>query len=59
MALGIRDRIRKPFIEDNDTIVELSSLISRKNSYAAEDGEHDDLVMCCVLFSWLVRLDYF
>ena len=49
----------KLIIEDYDTIVELSSFISRKNSYAAEDGEHDDLVMCCVLFSWLVRQDYF
>ena len=49
----------KLIIEDYDTIVELSSFISRKNSYAAEDGTHDDLVMCCVLFAWLVRQEYF
>ena len=49
----------KLIVEDYDTIVELSSFISRKNSYAAEDGTHDDLVMCCVLFAWLVRQEYF
>ena len=49
----------KLVIEDYDTIVELSSFISRKNSYAAEEGSHDDLVMCCVLFAWLVRQEYF
>jgi hypothetical protein len=46
-------------IEDFDTIVELSSFISRGNSYQAEEGQHDDLVMSLVLFSWLVRQDYF
>ena len=49
----------KLIVEDYDTIVELSSFISRKNSYEAEDGTHDDLVMCCVLFAWLVRQEYF
>jgi hypothetical protein len=49
----------KMIIEDFDTIVELSSFISRGNSYQAEEGQHDDLVMSLVLFSWLVRQDYF
>ena len=25
----------------------------------AEEGSHDDLVMCAVLFGWLTRQDYF
>ena len=25
----------------------------------AEEGAHDDLVMTCVLFSWLIRQEYF
>ena len=49
----------KMIIEDFDTIVELSSFISKGNSYQAEEGQHDDLVMSLVLFSWLVRQDYF
>ena len=49
----------KILIEDFDLITELSSFISRKNSYEAEEGSHDDLVMCCVLFAWLVRQEYF
>ena len=48
----------KFIIQDYDTIVELSSFISR-NGYEAEEGTHDDLVMCCVLFSWLAKQTYF
>jgi hypothetical protein len=49
----------KLIIEDFDLIAELSSFISRKNSFAAEEGSHDDLVMCSVLFGWLTRQTYF
>ena len=49
----------KLIIEDFDLIAELSSFISRKNTYMAEEGSHDDLVMCAVLFGWLTRQDYF
>ena len=49
----------KLIVEDFDLIAELSSFISRKNSYAAEEGSHDDLVMCAVLFGWLTRQEYF
>ena len=63
-ALGcstLKDLIEndKLIVNDFDIIVELSSFISRGVSYAAEEGQHDDLVMCLVLFSWLVRQDYF
>jgi len=46
-------------IDDYDTIVETSHFISKGRSYAAEEGKHDDLIMCCVLFSWVVTQQYF
>ncbi len=49
----------KLIVEDYDYIFELSNFISKKESYEAEEGMHDDLVMCSVLFSWLIRQEYF
>ena len=49
----------KLVIEDFDILEELASFVSRRQSYMAEEGAHDDLVMCCVLFSWIVRQEYF
>lgn len=46
-------------IEDFDTISELTTFIGKSTSFEADDGAHDDLVMCCVLFSWLVQQRYF
>jgi hypothetical protein len=40
-------------IHDWNTINELSKFSRKANSYQAESGSHDDLVMCLVLFSWL------
>ena len=49
----------KIIIEDYNLIQELSTFVSRGNSYEAEEGKHDDLVMCCVMFGWLINQDYF
>ena len=49
----------KLLISDYDIIYELFRFVESKGSYEAEDGEHDDLVMCLVLFAWLVNQDYF
>ena len=49
----------KFIIQDYETIVELSTFISKGGSYESEEGSHDDLVMCCVLFSWLAKQTYF
>lgn len=49
----------KLIIEDFDIITELASFIGKRQSYEAEEGSHDDLVMTCVLFAWLVRQTYF
>jgi hypothetical protein len=44
---------------DSDIISELSTFVERKNSYEADEGYHDDMVMCLVLFSWLSNEPYF
>jgi hypothetical protein len=50
---------KKLLINDADTISEISTFIERKNSYSADEGYHDDLVMPLVLFSWLTTNSYF
>jgi hypothetical protein len=46
-------------IPDFDTISELTTFALRNNTYQAEEGSHDDLAMCLVIFSWLVNQRYF
>jgi hypothetical protein len=46
-------------INDFNTINELSTFSRKLNSYEAESGCHDDLVMCLVLFAWLSDQSYF
>ena len=46
-------------IEDFDTISELTTFIRKSTSWEADEGAHDDLVMGCVIFSWLVQQRYF
>ena len=49
----------KIVIEDENIIQELTSFISKRNTYEADDGHNDDLVMTLVLFSWASRQGYF
>ena len=49
----------KIFIQDFDTIVELTTFVSKGQSYEADEGATDDLVMCMVLFGWLSDQTYF
>jgi hypothetical protein len=49
----------KLLIEDYEIITELMSFVSKAQSYSAEDGHNDDLVMSLVLFAWLSRQPYF
>ena len=39
-------------INDSDILWELGRFVGKNNTYKAEEGAHDDLVMCLVLFSW-------
>ena len=50
---------KKLIINDADTIAEISTFIEKRNSYSADEGYHDDLVMPLVLFSWLTTNSYF
>lgn len=50
---------QKLLIQDFDVIAELSTFISNGSSFEAEEGSHDDLVMCLVLFSWLTNQQFF
>lgn len=49
----------KLLLEDFEILNELMSFVSKAQTYAAEDGHTDDLVMSLVLFSWLSRQPYF
>jgi hypothetical protein len=49
----------KLIINDFDTIAELNSFIRTRDSYAADDGNNDDLVMGLVIFGWLSAQSYF
>jgi hypothetical protein len=46
-------------VQDFHTIQELSRFSRRGNSYEAESGAHDDLVIGLVLFGWLSDQTYF
>ena len=50
---------QKLIIQDFDTITELSTFIAKGTSFEAEEGSHDDLVMCLVLFSWMTNQSFF
>ena len=37
----------------------MTTFIQKSNSFEAEEGCHDDLAMCLVIYAWLVQTDYF
>jgi hypothetical protein len=49
----------KLIIEDMETVQEMYTFVAKGQSYEADDGHNDDLIMCLVLFGWLTRQDYF
>ena len=49
----------KLIFNDYEIISELTTFIQKNQSFEAEEGCNDDLVMCLVIFSWLVVQDYF
>ena len=49
----------KLIIQDFEVIKELFAFISKKNSFEAEVGYNDDLVMTLVIFGWLSTQPYF
>ena len=49
----------KLWFNDYEIISELTTFISKHNSFEAEEGCNDDLAMCLVIYAWLVAQDYF
>jgi len=49
----------KLLFRDYEIISELTTFIQKKQSFEADEGYHDDLVMCLVIFAWLAVQDYF
>ena len=49
----------KVVFKDFNIINELTTFVEKRNSFEAEDGCHDDLVMCMVIYAWAVAQDYF
>ena len=49
----------KLLLNDFDLIREFSTFILKNNTYAAEEGAHDDLVMCTVLLAWATNQPFF
>jgi len=46
-------------IVDRPTITEMMTFVNKNNSFEADRGYHDDMVMNCVLFAWFVTTDFF
>ena len=49
----------KLIFNDFDIFQELTTFVQKKQAWEADEGYHDDLVMCMVLFAWLVMQEYF
>ena len=50
---------RKLLFQDFHIISELSTFINKNNSFEADEGANDDLVMCLVLFAWMTNQTFF
>jgi len=49
----------KLVVRDYNIVAELTTFIQHKQSFEADEGYNDDLVMCLVIFAWLVQQEYF
>ena len=49
----------KLLFNDFNIFQELTTFVQKKQAWEADEGYHDDLVMCMVLFAWLVMQEYF
>ena len=60
-ALNLKTMIEsdKLLFKDYDILSELTTFISKSNSFEAEEGCNDDLAMCLVIYAWLVQQEYF
>ena len=49
----------KVVITDFNIIEEMSTFVRRGQSWQADEGNHDDLMMCLVIFGWLSNQPFF
>ena len=49
----------KIFINDFNIVEEMSTFVKRGQSWQAEEGNTDDLMMCLVIFGWLSNQPFF
>ena len=49
----------KILFNDFQIINELTTFVEKRDTFMAEEGCHDDLVMCMVIYAWAVAQDYF
>ena len=58
---GIKDIIEEKKLEivDEHTILEISTFVSKGQSYEASDGNHDDLMMNLVMFGYFATSSFF
>ena len=49
----------KILFKDFEIINELTTFVEKRDTFSAEEGCHDDLVMCMVIYAWAVAQDYF
>lgn len=49
----------KLIINDFDTISQLTTFVSHHNTFRAEEGATDDLIMTLVMFAWMTTQQYF
>jgi len=47
------------YVPDRDTISEMSTFVQVKDSFAADEGYHDDMMMTLVIFGWLSGQSFF
>jgi hypothetical protein len=46
-------------LNDFDLISEATTFVSKRDTYEADDGHHDDLIMSMVLNAWVMSQPYF
>ena len=46
-------------VQDFSAVNELSTFIAQGTSWGAEEGKHDDVVMCLVIFAWFTQQTMF
>lgn len=58
---GIKDLLEggKLEIVDENTILEISTFVSKGQSYEASDGNHDDIMMNLVMFGYFASTEFF